>query len=366
MRRKKTILIYISKLSVGGAELSTIKLCNELKQLDYNVTVLNKVAIGDLNQKLNKDIKTISIFKKDVSSFFDKIINLNLKCLATLFGSKFDIFATQRVNYPSFLRLLPARRKICWIRHTVTQASSQNIKKNLKYFDKFICVSNAAAEAFEDIFKEKKGELSVLYNFLKKEDIIDQSLDSKPIEFTDMASKFILLTVSRLSSHTKQFDLIIESAKSLSSKGIAFSWFILGDGEYREELEQKIKKNKLEEFVFLLGKKLNPYPYFKHSNLVVHLSSHEGLCGVINEAKILGKAVLASNIPSIREQIAHKKNGYLTDNTVKDVVKSLSEIIESSDILESISNDFLPKEILDDQAKRYKLEAILNEVLHDK
>jgi len=362
----KKILIYLSKFSIGGAEKSTIKLCNELASLDYKVTVLNRVSSGDLSYKLNKKVKTISIFKRDVSSTIDKIFYLNFKGLATLFIANFDIFATQRVNFPTFLKLFPVKKKVCWIRHTVTKESSINLKKNLKYFDRFICVSNASANSFNNFFKEYKEKSRVLYNFLGKQEIKNLSLENKPTELDNKSNKLNLVTVSRLSAHTKQFDLIIDSAKLLLEKEIDFAWFILGDGEYRKKLEQKIIDSKLSNFVFLLGKKINPYPYFKYSDLVVHLSSHEGLCGVINEAKVLGKAVLASNIPSIREQITHKKNGYLTDNIASDVFKSLYEIINTKSILKTISNNYLPDEIIDDQRKRSKLQAILNEVMNEK
>ena len=76
--------------------------------------------------------------------------------------------------------------------------------------------------------------------------------------------------------------------KRLSDEGIDFMWFVIGDGTDREIMKIAINKASLDSKMILIGSKENPYPYFKAADISATLSYYEGLCGAVNEAKIIG------------------------------------------------------------------------------
>lgn len=55
--------------------------------------------------------------------------------------------------------------------------------------------------------------------------------------------------------YAQGLDVLPRTAKLLKEQGIACSFYIIGDGRYREKLEQEIRENEVEEMFFLLGRK---------------------------------------------------------------------------------------------------------------
>ena len=56
--------------------------------------------------------------------------------------------------------------------------------------------------------------------------------------------------------------------------------------------------------VLLLGVRENPYPYMKNCTIVVQPSRFEGKSVVLDEAKILGKPIVATCYPTVRDQLS--------------------------------------------------------------
>ena len=59
---------------------------------------------------------------------------------------------------------------------------------------------------------------------------------------------------------------LIEVAKKLNEDNLNFRILLVGSGNRTQEYKEKIKEYKLENRVIFLGKKQNPYPYFKISD----------------------------------------------------------------------------------------------------
>ena len=71
------------------------------------------------------------------------------------------------------------------------------------------------------------------------------------------------------------------------------------------------KENKLENSFVLLGKKENPYPYMKEADYFCLLSEFEGYGMVLEEAKILNKAIIITD-KAAREAVDNYKNKEIT------------------------------------------------------
>ena len=64
-------------------------------------------------------------------------------------------------------------------------------------------------------------------------------------------------------------------AKILADEGIDFKWYIVGDGDEKENLRSQIKAFGLCDKVVLTGSTENPYSYMKMADVCVQLSEYE-------------------------------------------------------------------------------------------
>ena len=107
-------------------------------------------------------------------------------------------------------------------------------------------------------------------------------------------------------------------------KGIKENLIIVGEGEKEEEIKDIIKNLNLNERVFLLGYKPNPYPYIKKAKVFILPSIWEGLGYVLLESLSLGVPIISTNFPSALEILENGKFGILVP--IKDY-KKLGEAI---------------------------------------
>jgi glycosyltransferase involved in cell wall biosynthesis len=123
-------------------------------------------------------------------------------------------------------------------------------------------------------------------------------------------------------------DIIPEIAAQLKAKGMEFRWFVVGGGRgiLKQEVDDNIVKYSVQEEVVLLGNRNNPYPYVAASDLYVLTSRFDCYPTVVNEALLLGKPVVASNIPVAPEMVA-PQNGKVV--SYEDMANAIYDILNN-------------------------------------
>ena len=137
--------------------------------------------------------------------------------------------------------------------------------------------------------------------------------------------KFIVGTIAEL-HHIKGLDILIESAKEFK-KDENIQFVIVGEGQIRLELEQKIQSLELQNKVILLGFLDKAAEYLKAFDLFVLPSRSEALALVILEAGLAQIPVIASRVGGIPEVVLNDKFGKLFDS---ENILQLTELIKSS------------------------------------
>ena len=99
----------------------------------------------------------------------------------------------------------------------------------------------------------------------------------------------------------------VEIMKHLKERKLNFKWLIIGDGDKRNELQNKINESNLENYITIFGEKENPYPYIKNAGIFLHLSKFEGYGIAIAEARILKKCIVLNDFTTAA---THVKNGF--------------------------------------------------------
>ena len=88
------------------------------------------------------------------------------------------------------------------------------------------------------------------------------------------AGETVLLSVGRF-CEAKNFEAIPKICTVLLKRGLSVKWYILGYGDRETQIREAIQAVHMEDFVVLLGKKENPYPYIRMCDIYVQPSVYE-------------------------------------------------------------------------------------------
>lgn len=113
----------------------------------------------------------------------------------------------------------------------------------------------------------------------------------------------------------------------------------------RARLERRIKKHGVEASFLLLGARDNPYPYMKEADIYVHATRYEGKSIAIEEAQILGKAIVASDCTGNAEQIVSGYDGTLLTLNVENLVHGLERVIDDPELRKRHARHVLEKKL---------------------
>lgn len=180
-------------------------------------------------------------------------------------------------------------------------------KELLSRFDRIICVSRSAWNAFREISGLTDG-VELHYNPMNSEAVRSKAEES--VDFPEDVP--VICAVGRL-SREKAYERLIVIHKKLLEQGIRHKLMIVGDGPDREYLERLVRAMDLQDTVILAGYQSNPYPYMKKSRFLVISSYTEGLPVISMEALSLGVPVV-STIPSIGDIFGKETCGIVAEN----------------------------------------------------
>ena len=210
-------------------------------------------------------------------------------------------------------------KKIAWIHNSIaewarTEKKIEKIGKELYVYDKVISICNDMKEELVFLYPSLKDKIKTIYNPLDFNRIIKMSLNDKLLDMKEkeLMKENYILAVSRLENNQKDYNTLLEAYRIALKNGLKENLYIIGEGSSRKEIEEKIKKLKLEKNVILLGMKKNPYIWLKNSTFFVHSSNYEGFGLVLVEAMICGKTVVSTDCPvGPREVLGDGKYGKL-------------------------------------------------------
>lgn len=160
----------------------------------------------------------------------------------------------------------------------------------------------------------------------------------------------VLIGVGRLTKQ-KGFDILIEAGSILRSRGVNAKILIIGEGEDRIKLEEKIRQLDLADHVALPGHKPDPYPYMAHADLFVLSSRWEDPGHAIIEAAALGTPIVTTDCPSgPSELVAHGAGGWVCKNgNPNDMADKIQEALAHPDPRKT--------KIAKEQSEKYTLQA---------
>ena len=371
----KKIAFFVQWMLCGGVENALIALSKELVERGNDVTVYLLKEKGDfikkipesvqvklvpMDEKIRNDIpvggtkvtirectankeylKAIKFLIKhqiNRSSFAE--LNVDLSKIPDL-NEKYDIAVNFHMHSPFLVWYLSERvyanKKYTWIHNdfTTTNYDILFLKKYLMCVDQFFAVSTQLKKEFVEIMPEVLPKTQVALNIVPIDEICEKSEAFYPDEY-QKSECLKILTVGRLEEQ-KGYDFAVQICKKLKKNGLKFKWYVLGDGTLRNELNKAILENGLSEYFYLLGNKMNPYPYFKYCDVYVQTSRHEGYVTTVTEAKIFNRPIVTTDVSGAREQIIDGVNGEIASIDSDSLYEKVKKIIENQNIREKYS-----------------------------
>ncbi|WP_343008874.1 glycosyltransferase [Clostridium celatum] len=379
--RKKHILFVIDSLHCAGAEKSLTTLLSLIDYSKYSVDLQLFGYGGALEELLPKEVNLLKSLK--YTSFCDlsiksaigySIKNFDYKMLlarlkftlairkekysnaqkARVFWEKvsnvveknekeYDIAISYAQGVPTFYVAdkIAARKKYAWV-NTSYKLDGKEKEFVEKYYDEYeniVAVSDSAKDIYLKIFPQYQDKVTVIYDivnesFINRMSLLDKDKVNNEI---DSYNTVKILTLGRL-AYGKRYDRALEACKILKNKGINFKWYALGIGPLKEEIENYIKENNLEENFILLGVKSNPYPYIRKCDIYVQTSDFEGFGLAIAEARILNKPVVTTRFDAVYNQMIDRKNGLVVDMNAEGVANGILELINNKELNDNIVN----------------------------
>ncbi|MFD4703686.1 glycosyltransferase [Gottfriedia sp. NPDC058432] len=368
---KKKLLFSIESLRIGGAEKSLVTLLSKIdyKKFDVDLFLFNysgefiSLVPKEVNI-INKDndykffsappIKSLTnlLISKKYNLFFTKFIFLFILTIHKYilkkeyigwkyvshflpkFNKEYDLsvgFLEKKSIYFS-VDHVKAKKKVGWI-HTDYSKIPYNYKLDNHYFkelDFIMTVSKHCKEVLMQKFPACNHKIKIINNIVSPNLIKSMANEMVKHNIEKSTDEILIVTVCRLIPQ-KGIEDAINACEKLGNQGFKIKWIVIGDGPEKEKLTSLIKNKGLVKQFFLFGSKGNPYPYMKMCDIYVQPSHVEGFGITVLEAKILGKAIVTSDIPEFREQIQHHENG-LTYGNIDELVSNIVKIIKEKDL----------------------------------
>lgn len=347
----KTIYYWSPHLSDDIATIKSVKnSASSLKDYSnsYSVTILD--AVGEwISHKDFFESKKIDIIhmSRDIYSTLSR---------GNFFKSRFSYIRIFFLSFFTLIRILKRKQPDYFIVHLITSLPLFiylifNFKTNLilrisglpklnplrlffwkianKKIHSVICPSKATYEYLikKNIFEKNKI-------FLIYDPIIDinefKILRKKKIDDYNFYSNNIVLA-GRLTKQ-KNFILLVNAFEKILKHFPDFRANIIGKGEEKNLLEEKIKNLKLSNKIHLLGYKENIYNYLFNSKFFILTSLWEDPGFVLVEAAMCNLILISSDCPNGPTEFLNNGHfGFLyKSNSIEDLVDKFTEAQNSS------------------------------------
>lgn len=392
----KKILIFSHAMEIGGAEKALLGLLETIDTTKYSVDLFLMRHTGELMKYIPEEINLlpeipqysalaipiIEVLKKgQFSVAFGRCIgkekakqtvkrlNLSkdnqvgleyshkytLKYMPSINAKEYDLAISFLTPHYFVAERVRAKKKIAWI-HTDYSAVKVDKESEIKMwskYDKIISISDDVTTSFLRTFPQFSSKIEVIENIMPIKSIYKMT-DEFSVE-SEMPSdgSVKILSVGRF-SYAKRFDEVPDICRKIRQLGTDVKWYLIGFGGDEKLIRQKIIEAGVQNYVVILGKKENPYPYIKACDLYVQPSRYEGKSVAVREAQLLGKPVVITNYSTAQSQVKDGFDGVIAPMDIQKCAEKIVSVIRDK----SLQNRLIEKMKNEDYVKANKINLI--------
>lgn len=406
---KKRIFISMHYMEIGGAEMALIGLLQALDYTKYDVDLFLHAHRGEMMQFIPKDVNLLPEIKEYAHIECPMKQALLDGCWGVLFGrlkakwltkrylrkkdvtesaaglqyvadcvspflpslhqfGEYDLAISFLQPHNYVIEKVKAKKKICWI-HTDYTRIDINVEQELPVWDAYdhiISISPDVTKTFLQIFPSLSNKIVGMENILSLEFVRKRSSElNVSAEMAKSNNTINLLSVGRF-CEAKNYDNVPKICKKINTKlstlnsKLSIRWFLIGFGGDEELIRRKIAEAGMQDYVIILGKKSNPYPYIKACDIYVQPSRYEGKSVTVREAQMLCKPVVVTNYPTAKSQIQDDIDGKIVPMDNEGCAQGIAEFILNREMQKQIT-DYLEEHDYGNEAEVEKLCEIINE-----
>lgn len=214
----------------------------------------------------------------------------------------------------NFYNVLSKRKEMCIVSVRI-QMSEEHYPKYIKwmnvvatkYADKLVAVSECVRRDQIRNFGLLQSKSITIYNpceYDKISRLKGEKVDEEWLWEAKKAGKKVLITHGRLTGQKGQWHLI-RVMSELVKKRSDVILLIMGQGELEDYFRKLVCEYGLDEYVFVLGFKKNPYKYLALADLYIFTSLYEGFPNALLDAMAVGLPIIsADGVSGIRELLS--------------------------------------------------------------
>ncbi|WP_080843970.1 glycosyltransferase family 4 protein [Cytobacillus gottheilii] len=231
-----------------------------------------------------------------------------------------------RENYISILAvLMGAKVNVIWTYHVDVPMG-----KNVRFLNRIVTRMNKKVIAVSHFMKDRlieKGipeqKIKVIYNGID----MPAHLDRHSMAITHDPP--VITAIGRLRNEKGQ-DFLIDALAKIKLENPSLKWkcYLYGDGPEKDDLVNKVKLMKLEDYVSFKGYTTNKDLIYLNSDIIVVPSKNEALSYVAIEALAYSKLVIATDVGGLPEVIINGQTGYLVNyGDTEGLASKLSDVL---------------------------------------
>lgn len=367
--KKQILVVFTGTMELGGIERSLLGLLDAIDYERYDVDLFLYGHHGPLFELINPKVNLLPEIKELAylrDSLKEKLRHgcyysafLRLKDSLLSFGKPIDFDKTWakivqkyaprlEKHYDlalSFFRpfdfisdKVDADYKLGWIHtdYTGEETNLMSLYDDYKRVDKIIAVSEQCKNTFCKILPNLSERIVVMENILSRKFILEQAeckiSDPQFIREQDIC---MLLSIGRF-SYPKNFDNIPDICKCIIKKGKIIKWYIIGFGSEEELIRKSIIEANMQEYVIILGKRDNPYPYLKECDIYVQPSRYEGKAVTVREAQMLGKPVIITDYATSASQLEDGIDGVIVPQDNEGCANGIIELLDNQEKMKKL------------------------------
>ena len=324
MKSKIKILHVITHLPIGGAQDNTLYTVELLDKEKYDISLCCNLD-GELVERAKK-VEAVKLFDipflgREVSPYRD--IRAFLSLYKLFKEEDFTIIHTHSSKAGLLARLAAVLNKTPIVIHTIHGFAFNDfmngLKKNFfiylekllaKWTDVLITVSNLNKKKIIDLNIAHENKIKNIYSGIDLSLFTNKRNDDFRKELNLENDHLLLGSVGRLSDQKDPITMI--EAFGIISKPFPNAHLALvGDGELKGKILEKIDQLKLDGKVHLTGNKNNPWSVYHSMDLFIMSSIYEGLGRSITEALSCGVPVVCTDVEGVPEIVRDNITGIL-------------------------------------------------------
>lgn len=151
------------------------------------------------------------------------------------------------------------------------------------------------------------------------------------------SEKVRIVTLSRIEGPPKKTDRYLRVASRLKELGVKFDWTIYGDGPLLNELRVMAREMGVDDVLHLAGYCADAKDSLARSDLMVLLSTFEGLPNVVYESLLAGTPVFSTNVGGVAEQIVDGATGWLVEDDEERIMQEMHAVVSRPEKIRAAS-----------------------------